>query len=287
MSIVQLGYVGFGVSDADQWSKFGTEVLGLAVAGQDEDGATTYRMDGYAQRIIVHASGEDDIVYAGWFADDLRGFHSVRAQIEGAGYATTDGTDEEKTLRRVARMFWLEDPEGLRHEVAFNPTHHVDPFVPGRAIHGFKADELGLGHVVLRVDDFAGIDEFITDVLGMRLTDYGTGRLGFFRCNRRHHSIAIAPRQFFPGDKRIIHLMLEVRHLDDLGTAMDLCGEYEVPIPQALGRHTNDNMVSFYMTTPSDWEIEYGFGGREIEEGEWTVKTYSRKDTWGHARGPK
>ena len=29
-----------------------------------------------------------------------------------------------------------------------------------------------------------------------------------------------------------------------------------------LGTHTNDRMTSFYVRTPSGFEIEYGFGGR-------------------------
>ena len=33
----------------------------------------------------------------------------------------------------------------------------------------------------------------------------------------------------------------------------------------SLGRHTNDEMISFYLRTPSGFDIEYGFGGKTVD----------------------
>jgi 2,3-dihydroxybiphenyl 1,2-dioxygenase len=170
-------------------------------------------------------------------------------------------------------------------ELFYGPTDKShEPFVPSRPMVGFKASEQGLGHVVLRVPDRDACERFYVDVLGLHLSDYGSGRLAFFHCNARHHSIAIAPADQMPGPRRIIHIMLEALSLDDLGTSMDLCEQNGVPMLETLGKHPNDWMVSFYLETPSKFGIEYGFGGRDIDEATWEVRRYEKRDLWGHRR---
>ena len=35
---------------------------------------------------------------------------------------------------------------------------------------------------------------------------------------------------------------------------------------QTLGRHPNDRMFSFYAKTPSGFQFEFGWGGREVDD---------------------
>jgi hypothetical protein len=42
-----------------------------------------------------------------------------------------------------------------------------------------------------------------------------------------------------------------------------------------LGKHTNDYMVSFYLRTPSGFNVEYGWGAREIDDSTWQVQTHT------------
>jgi extradiol dioxygenase len=83
--------------------------------------------------------------------------------------------------------------------------------------------------------------------------------------------------------------MLEVRSIDDVGAALDIVNEREIPLAMSLGRHTNDHMTSFYVRTPSGFEIEYGTGGRLVDDDTWTIDRYDATSTWGHkppATGP-
>ena len=59
------------------------------------------------------------------------------------------------------------------------------PFVPGRAISGFRTGPLGMGHVVLNVDSIDPLLPFYRDVLGFRVSDYGLEpyQLYFFHVN--------------------------------------------------------------------------------------------------------
>lgn len=51
-----------------------------------------------------------------------------------------------------------------------------------------------------------------------------------------------------------------------------------------LGRHTNDRMLSFYVRSPSGFDIEYGWGGLVVNE-DWKIVSYNRAEIWGHVHG--
>jgi hypothetical protein len=44
-------------------------------------------------------------------------------------------------------------------------------------------------------------------------------------------------------------------------------------------------MTSFYMRTPSGFDVEYGWGGREVDDAVWQVETLHSTSIWGHQRG--
>jgi extradiol dioxygenase len=284
VEIVQLGYVGFGVKDLAAWEDVAENVVGLRVSERVEGRTTYLRMDDYHHRIALHPTGEDDIVYMGWQVAGPDALAAVADRVRASGIDVSEGTPDEIKDRRAKAMLHFRDPSGYRYEIFYGPIESIVPFVPGRPMAGFKAGPQGLGHVVLRVDDRDDTEAFLTRTLGLRLTDYGSGRLAFFHCNTRHHSIAIGNASQFPGDSRIIHIMLEVLTLDDVGTALELCEKRGVPVPEGLGRHVNDRMVSFYLKTPSGFTIEYGFGAREVDEATWEVRGYDARSIWGHKR---
>ena len=49
-----------------------------------------------------------------------------------------------------------------------------------------------------------------------------------------------------------------------------------------FGRHPNDFMTSFYMRTPSQFLIEHGWGGRDVNSGWQPVELKSVGSFWGH-----
>jgi hypothetical protein len=83
--------------------------------------------------------------------------------------------------------------------------------------------------------------------------------------------------------KRINHFMLECNSLIDVGIGRGLCTERGVPIGIDLGCHRNDRMVSFYLANPSGFAVEYGWGGRIIDDNVWQIEHYdSVESVWGH-----
>ena len=46
-------------------------------------------------------------------------------------------------------------------------------------------------------------------------------------------------------------------------------------------------MISFYMETPSGFGVEYGWGGRTVDDANWQVTKHDRFSMWGHRRPEK
>ena len=66
------------------------------------------------------------------------------------------------------------------------------------------------------------------------------------------------------------------------GMTYFLCQDQGVPVARGIGRHTNDHMVSFYMQSPSGFEVEYGWGARVVDDSTWQVQQHTRGSIWGH-----
>ena len=136
----------------------------------------------------------------------------------------------------------------------------------------------------------AACEAFYRGTLGFTLSDYIQQdiqgmpiRVAFFHINPRHHTLGIAA---VPAPKRLHHFMVQVADLDAVGRALDRARQAGLPIAMTLGKHPNDQMVSFYATTPSGFAVEIGTGGVEIrDEDTWQVRTYDALSEWGHGFG--
>jgi 2,3-dihydroxybiphenyl 1,2-dioxygenase len=284
MAVSQLAYIGIGVSDMAAWERFATGILGMQIGERAPDGTVYLRMDEYHHRIALHPSGEDDILYVGLAAPGPAAFERGKAALQAAGVAVVPGTSAELDSRRVVDFVKFE-VGGLPFDLALGP--HLDvarPFLPGRPMSGFKTGALGMGHVVLRTPARDETVKLLVEALGFRISDY-IGQMVFLHCNPRHHTLALQPAgpdlPAAPG-KKLWHFMVETNSLDDVGTAFDLALQSDTPPATDLGRHTNDHMVSFYMTTPSGFEVEYGWGGRLIDDAVWQVVRHRTGNIWGH-----
>ena len=288
--ICGLGYVGLEVSDVAANTALVTDVLGLELAQRTGDGTAHFRLDDYASRIALHPGPANDLAYAGWelgAAEDLR---SLTDRLRAAGVDVTTEPAGLARSRNVCELISFRDPDGLRHEAFYGPLLVPEsPFKSPRPISGFVTGSQGCGHIVLAVADPEAEVRFFVDVLGFRISDFidvetpaGAFHLTFLHCSSRHHSIALAQRR--GNESRLHHVMLEVNELDDVGSTYYLAQQSGYVISSTLGRHTNDNMLSFYVTTPAGFSIEYGWGGLEVDDGTWHVRRYRETSTWGHVR---
>jgi 2,3-dihydroxybiphenyl 1,2-dioxygenase len=281
-----LGYLGLEVGDLAAWRRFATEILGLGVGQPRSDGALPLRMDDRSHRFLLQQGPADDLAFLGWEVPDAAALQDLRKRLAAAGVAVAEGSADEAAARGVAALIHCRDPNGLRCEFFHGLESGAGPFRSAKVASGYLTAPLGLGHVLLAVDDKAASEAFWLDVLGFRLSDsIETTFLGrplsavFLHVNPRHHSLAFAA---MPGPKRLNHFMLEVNALDDVGAAYDRCQDQGVPIALSLGRHPNDRMVSFYGVTPAGFLFEVGWGARQVDDATWEIGSYTQVSEWGH-----
>jgi 2,3-dihydroxybiphenyl 1,2-dioxygenase len=282
MTVQSLGYVGLRAKDIDDWSGYGTRLLGLQAADRSRS-TLALRMDDRKQRLIVSQDGGEGIGFFGWEMADATALDRLAAHLESHSVAVVRGTRALAEERRVADLIVIRDPAGNRLEFFHGAEVAAEAFVPGRNISGFRTGPLGLGHVVLHVERIEEMMEFYRDVLGFRLSDYFLRpyQLYFFHVNPRHHSIAFAAT----GRNAVHHMMLELFSFDDVGQGYDLAGGEDGRLAVTLGRHCGDFVTSFYTWNPSGFMIEYGWGARDIDPQTWQANERREGPSlWGHDR---
>lgn len=280
--ITSLAYFGATSPNYQEWETFGPEILGCELMQPGADGAVRLRFDEMESRLTIHPGERNDVAYIGWTTSGEEDAQALAQRVKEQGIEVHRATGEHARARAVLGYFWFLDPAGFRHELVWGQLRPRTPFRPGRAMSGFRTEDQGLGHVVLGVPDLASCDRFYRDVMGFHLSDTvvdGPIHAHFYHVNGRHHSLAIARPP--SGKSSFLHIMFEAHSLDDVGTAMDLCEDRGVPITRTLGVHTNDRMTSFYLHSPSDFRIEYGWGGLEVDD-LWVPRYYDRTSLWGH-----
>ena len=287
--VTALGYVGCHVRDLSAWHELLTEIFGLERRADSDAENPRYRIDQQHHRLTLMKSEQDKLAYIGWAVDTQADLEAVARRVEGQGIAVERGDSDLRSSRQVMDLIVFTGPDNVRTEIFFGPTQDFIPYTPQRGIEGYKTGALGMGHIVLASADPEATSAWYRDVLGFKLSDYifwDEIEATFLHCNPRHHSLALmnagGPMQ--PGD--LGHFMFESTSLNDVGRAYDLVKERQVPLALTLGRHTNDHMTSFYVYSPSGWWIEYGYGGREIDDAVWEPKFYNSPKLWGHEMLP-
>jgi extradiol dioxygenase len=280
VNVLTLGYVGIETPAAEAWESFGPDVLGMPLADPPTGGGVRLRMDDRHHRLALHPGPRHRLAYLGWEMADEAAVGEAFDDLTAAGLPVQCGSDDETADRAVRGLVSFVDYLGIRHELFHGQRNIPSSFQPTRRISGFVTGEHGMGHVALAVPDLDVATRFYLRTLGIRLSDEVRGHVGlaFLRCNRRHHSLALAEA---PGRRGILHLMVEVVDLDDVGVTYDLCYARAVPVARALGRHSNDRSLSFYVRTPSGFDIEYGWGGVHVDEPH-PATTFSTGSVWGH-----
>jgi 2,3-dihydroxybiphenyl 1,2-dioxygenase len=280
MEIRALGYLGVGTGRLDDWSTFAVRALGMEMV--DCGGSIrAFRMDDRKQRLVLDASLPENTRYFGWEVADAAALEALAARLEAAGVAVQHESPSVANQRCVKELVSFQDPSGNRLEAFHGAGVAGNPFRPGRLISGFRAGPLGMGHVLMAVRDLDAALAFYCDLLGFRVSDYGREpvRAYFLHVNARHHSLALVEA---PHDG-MHHLMMELYLLDDVGQGYDLARMQPERIVATLGRHCNDLMTSFYQRTPSDFLVEYGWGGRDVDDASWEPQELtSLASFWGH-----
>jgi 3,4-dihydroxy-9,10-secoandrosta-1,3,5(10)-triene-9,17-dione 4,5-dioxygenase len=294
IDIKSMGYVRVASTDLSAWQAFAEKVLGLAAGRGPTEGNLYYRIDEVSARLVVFPSDVDRLEATGWELADHEALQAAREHLTKAGVEFVEGTDAELAERRVQELIRFSDPFENVFELFHGITYESRPVVTPYAAKFVTGDQ-GMGHIVVPVSDDVEALRFYRDVLGFRLRDSMSmpgefvGKepgskvwLRFLGVNPRHHSLAFLP---MPNPSKCVHIMLEVDKLDDVGRALERVRKHKAPLSATLGRHMNDEMVSFYVKSPAGFDVEVGTEGLQVDDSRWVARESTAVSYWGHVFG--
>ena len=275
-------------ADPVQWQRYAQDVLGMMVS-EAPAGGVYVKMDERPFRMLIVPGGESRYLASGWELASEKAFNAAIQVLDQADVSWRPGTAEQCDQRGVQALLHVTDPSGNRHELSWGHRSDCQPFVSPQGVPGFITGEMGLGHTVLPAPNFDATLAFAKDVLGFELSDIFNFRpdpsappvrIHFLHCkNSRHHSLALAE---YPVPSGCVHVMVEVDCMTEVGRAHDRRIAHDVPLSATLGQHLNDHMTSFYMKTPSGFDLEYGYGGLLVDWQEHSAFEFTRVSLWGH-----
>jgi 3,4-dihydroxy-9,10-secoandrosta-1,3,5(10)-triene-9,17-dione 4,5-dioxygenase len=294
MAIKSLGYIGISSQQTGAWREFACGVMGLedvsarCNAQQDE---AYFKMDDHPYRLFVSPGDTESLQVCGWETNSAEGLQEVADALSQAGVDFTWGDSALIARRRVQNVLCFQDPSGNDHEAFWGVVSDFRKFNSAAGVQHFVTGEQGMGHVVLPAPNFDETVAFLSDVLGFGLSDLmklrftpdpdePVTRLWFMHCNQRHHSLGLFE---MPMPAGCVHMMLEVNDVDEVGRCNDRRIAADVKLTGTLGRHANDHMVSFYMRSPSGFDIEIGAEGRIVDDwSAYQVFESTVPSFWGH-----
>ena len=275
-------------ADPAQWQRYAEDVLGMMVTAAPAGGLYV-KMDQRPFRMLIVPGGESRYLASGWELASEKAFNAAIETLDQADVSWRPGTPEQCDQRGVQALLHVTDPSGNRHELSWGHRSDCQPFVSPQGVPGFVTGEMGLGHTVLPAPNFDATLAFAKDVLGFELSDIfnfrpdpsaAPIRIHFLHCkNSRHHSLALAE---YPVPSGCVHVMVEVETMTEVGRAHDRRLAHNVPLSATLGQHLNDQMTSFYMKTPSGFDLEYGYGGLLVDWQDHSAFEFTRVSLWGH-----
>ena len=291
MTVKEIGYAILQLKDPAGWADFAENILGFKRAVRNGiSGDEFLLMDDAPFRYLAVKGSEDKFMAAGWDAGSSEAYNALRDKLTAKGVGVDEGSESEAARRAVKEFFSASDPSGNVFEV-YHGREPGSTFSPGLGIKAFVTEEMGLGHCVLPAPETDATHAFYKEMLGfgdsddLSLPPFAEGmpdqRVIFMHAdNPRHHSLGLYN---FPNPAGVVHLMVEVGSIDEVGACLDRVKKAGFPLLADLGRHANDMMVSFYFFGPGGICFEVGYDGLQIDDwSKFTPTKSTNGDLWGH-----
>jgi catechol 2,3-dioxygenase len=253
--VSRLAHVELGVPDLEAAASFYSEALGMVAVRYEGDraylacGATnTYELQ------LRAGESEFDHFAFSVCGHDALGTLAERLAAAGAPVIDVDVSDEpgldagiETALPagHVLRLVVERDPRpyAVRSESTLGSYRGVGP--------------VALEHITLLCPDISTTARFLTDVLGLRITDSvqppgAPWRNTHLRAGVLHHDIGL-----LPGDQPALHhLCFAIPSVASLVKAADMLAARGMSLDCSLGRHVAGNNVFLYFKDPSGHRLE-------------------------------
>ena len=286
---VKLGYVIAQSQKFDDWVCFMQKCLGLHLAEHTEQ-QLSFRIDDYQKRFIVQRGDAEDVTHIGFQVENQQVLDQILWRFDFRGIQYIQGSVEDAGNRGVKSFWALKGPKEIQVELFIDEVRVDQPL--NMLASGFYTADSGMGHVAITSRKPEKMIRFWQEFFDARLTDTIEQKINgvtldvtFLRLNERHHSIAVAETRgvhLDPIRTAIQHMNLQVLDLEDVTMAYQRCKDHGFPVAWEVGQHTNDREVSFYVASPSGFEIELGWAPIKIDEASWQPVKHTSISVWGH-----
>lgn len=286
---ISMGYLLIESERMEDWKRFLHKGIGLHLESEG-DNLLTFRMDAHRSRIIVRRGTAEDVAAVGWQVEDPAKRQILLQRLGAYGIQFKQGGDGEAAMRGVKAFWSFKGPKELTHEIfseALNSETSLDMLCSG-----FLTAEHGMGHVAITSRRPEKMLRFWTELFNARISDRITENIAgntldiaFLRLNPRHHSVAIAALRGLPLDPirtQIQHFNMLVNSMDDVSNAYQRLRNLGFEMAHEIGQHPNDKEVSFYVLSPSGFEVEVGWNALAVDEDTWQQTHYHGISLWGH-----
>jgi 2,3-dihydroxybiphenyl 1,2-dioxygenase len=285
---ISLGHVVVQSKRLPDWQRFAQEGLGLHA--ERIEGGLALRIDAHARRIVVEEGPAEDVTAIGWQLHDEHALPLLQRRLRESGVDVAEAGAAEAAARGVERLWVFSGPKRLRFEFFTGPLRAGPPQLRAS---GFVTGTLGLGHFAMTTREPEAVLRFFQQVFDARLSDTiedklngVTLELSFLRLNERHHTVALAAtrgQRMNPLRTGIHHLNLQAASLDDVTEAYQRMRQLGFAISNGIGQHPNDRELSFYVASPSGFDVELGWNPIVVsDEAAWQPAHYQGISLWGH-----
>lgn len=288
--VISLGYIKLLSPEISAWREFGVDVLGLMLnENQSNEDTLVFRMDDHPSRLVIEKHDQNTLGTIGWELQDEAAWLACIDALKAAGCEVQVGDETGAAVRNVKAFAMSADPAGNPFEIFHTRTGLANDFESPTGVR-FVTGDMGMGHGVLPAPNTDEVHNFYRDVLGFGDSDNlvlpppaeGAPQMNvrfMHAANPRHHSLALFN---FPHPLGLVHLILEVQSMDEVGACLDRVEQAGYPLMATLGRHCNDQMVSFYVFSPGGFAVEYGYDGLQIDWQNFVPTESTQGDIWGH-----
>lgn len=289
--LVRMGYAVIESNKLKEWKVFLEQGLGLHFNDEEQlINEISFRMDNHAKRLIVQRGSAEDFIALGWQVKDQKTLDIIISRLAEREIAYEKSHPDEAEQRGVKEFWRILGPKKQKIELFIEAKVTEEPL--NMLTSSFVTGDAGMGHVAITSRKPLKMQRFWQEIFDARLSDNIeqvisgiTLDITFLRLNERHHSVAIATTREVPLDPirtKVQHMNVQGSSLDDLSNAFQRCKKLGYEMAHEIGQHPNDKELSFYVISPSGFEIEFGWAPLVVDENTWKPTKYFAISSWGH-----
>ncbi len=257
-----LGYIVLNVSDIERSTRFATDIFGLDLVAEAQDGTRFFRSGAAHHDLVLAPAASPAFVRSSWELETDADVDKAFAHYQRLDLRPAWLSDAECGALKLERAFRVVEPAvGTTFEyfskmskLSVPRTNRLTKFQGGR-------------HYGLAVQNCREVTDYMVRNMGFLVSDYVEGWHGsLLRAFPipNHHSFA--PLQFPGGKTGFHHLAYMVEEIDDIGRFFNRIKKHNVKIQFGIGRHPTSGSIHLYAYDDDFFVWEYTLGMEQFPE---------------------